>query len=201
VSNRFAEIAFTPAVRKAQETHGSREQNAHVQARGAPQDQLGPDEMAFIAERDSFCIATVSETGWPYIQHRGGPKGFLKVLDPHTLGFADYRGNRQYVSVGNLAGNDRVALILMDYAEGQRLKLLGRATTVDGTEDEMLLERLRDSNYRARVERGVLIRIEAFDWNCPLHITPRFAIEEIEVALEPLRARIRELEQQVASHR
>jgi len=200
VSNRFAEIALTPAVRKAQERHGSREQSAHVEARGAPQDQLGPDEMTFIAERDSFCIATVSETGWPYIQHRGGPKGFLKVLDPHTLGFADYRGNRQYVSVGNLAGNDRVALILMDYAKGRRLKLLGRATTVDTTEDEMPLERLRDSDYRARVERGVLIRIEAFDWNCPLHITPRFTIEEIEIALEPLRARIRELEQQVASH-
>jgi predicted pyridoxine 5'-phosphate oxidase superfamily flavin-nucleotide-binding protein len=156
--------------------------------------------MAFIGERDSFCLATVSETGWPYIQHRGGPKGFLKVLDPHTLGFADYRGNRQYVSVGNLAGNDRVALILMDYAKSRRLKLLGRATTVGTTEDEMLLGRLRDTDYRARVERGVLIRIEAFDWNCPLHITPRFTIEEIELSLEPLRARIRELEEQVASH-
>ena len=200
MSNRFAQIAFTPAVRKAQERHGSREQNARAEARGAPQDQLGPHEAAFVAERDSFYIATVSETGWPYIQHRGGPKGFLKVLDPHTLGFADYRGNRQYVSVGNLAGNDRVALILMDYAKGQRLKLLGRATTVDATEDGMPLERLRDSSYRARVERGVLIRIEAFDWNCPLHITPRFTMEEIELALEPLRARIRELEEQMASH-
>jgi len=199
MSSRFAEIAFTPAVRKAQERYGSREQNARVEARAAPQDQLGPHEAAFIAERDSFCIATVSETGWPYIQHRGGPKGFLKVLDPHALGFADYRGNRQYVSVGNLAGNDRVALILMDHANGQRLKLFGRATTVETTEDRVLLERLRDSSYRARVERGVLIRIEAFDWNCPLHITPRFTMEEIELALEPLRARIRELEQQVAS--
>lgn len=200
MSNRFAEIAFTPTVRKAQERHGSRELNARVEARGAPQDQLGPYETAFIAERDSFYIATVSETGWPYIQHRGGPKGFLKVLDPHTLGFADYRGNRQYVSVGNLAGNNRVALILMDYAKGQRLKLFGRATTVDTTEDGMPLERLEDSSYRARVEGGVLIRIEAFDWNCPLHITPRFTMEEAELALEPLRARIRELEQQMASH-
>ena len=131
MSNRYTEIAFTPAVRKAQERHGSREQNARGEARGAPQDRIGPDEAAFIAERDSFYLATVSETGWPYIQHRGGPKGFLKLLDPHTLGFADYRGNRQYVSVGNLAGNDRVALILVDYARGQRLKLFGRATMVD----------------------------------------------------------------------
>lgn len=200
MSNRFAGIAFTPAVKQAQQRYGSREQNARVEARGAPQDQLGPHEAAFIAERDSFFMATVSETGWPYIQHRGGPKGFLKVLDPQTLGFADYRGNRQYVSVGNLAGDDRVALILMDYVNGQRLKLFGRATTVDATEDR-ILERLRDSSYRARVERGVLIRIEAFDWNCPLHITPRFTREEIEAAMEPLRASIRELEQQLASRR
>ncbi len=201
MSNRFAGIAFTPAVTQAQQRYGSREQNARVEARGAPQDQLGPHEAAFIAERDSFFMATVSETGWPYIQHRGGPKGFLKVLDPQTLGFADYRGNRQYVSVGNLAGDDRVALILMDYVNGQRLKLFGRATTVETTEDRILLERLRDSSYRARVERGVLIRIEAFDWNCPLHITPRFTREEIEAAMEPLRASIRELEQQLASRR
>jgi uncharacterized protein len=199
VSNRFAQVAFTPAVKQAQQRHGSREQNTRVEARSVPQDQLGRDEAAFIAVRDSFCIATVSETGWPYIQHRGGPRGFLKVLDPHTLGFADYRGNRQYVSVGNIAGNDRVALILMDYANGQRLKLFGRATTVDATQDRILLERLRDSNHRARVERGVLLRVEAFDWNCPLHITPRFTKEEIEAAIQPLRARIRELEQRLAN--
>lgn len=198
MSNRFAEIAFTPAVKQVQERLGSRERNARIETQGASQDHLGPDEVAFIAERDSFSVATVGETGWPYIQRRCGPKGFLKVLDRQTLGFADYRGNRQYVSVGNLAGDDRVALILMDDAYGQRLKVLGRARTVDTTEDAVLLERLRDSGYRARVERGVLIRVEAFDWNCPQHITPRFTMEEIEVAVEPLRARIRELEQQLA---
>ena len=198
MGNRFVEIAFTPAVKQVQERLGSRERNARIETQGASQDRLGPDEAAFIAERDSFFVATVGETGWPYIQRRGGPKGFLKVLDTHTLGFADYRGNRQYVSVGNLAGDDRVALILMDYATGQRLKVLGRARAVDTTEDAVLLERLRDSGYHARVERGVLIRVEAFDWNCPQHITPRFTMEEIEVAVEPLRARIRELEQQLA---
>ena len=197
MGNRFAEIAFTPAVKQVQERLGSRERNARIETQGASQDRLGPDEAAFIAERDSFFVATVGETGWPYIQRRGGPKGFLKVLDTHTLAFADYRGNRQYVSVGNLAGDDRVALILMDYATGQRLKVLGRAATVDTAEDAALLERLRDLGYRARVERGVVIRLEAFDWNCPQHITPRFAMEEIEAAAEPLRARIRELEQQL----
>ena len=198
MGNRFAEIAFTPAVKQAQERLGSRERNARIATQGASHDRLGPDEAAFIAERDSFFVATVGETGWPYIQRRGGPKGFVKVLDTHTLAFADYRGNRQYVSVGNLAGDDRVALILMDYATGQRLKVLGRAATVDTAEDAALLERLRDSGYRARVERGVVIRVEAFDWNCPQHITPRFTMEEIEAAAEPLRARIRELEQQLA---
>jgi uncharacterized protein len=197
VGNRFAEIAFTPAVKLVQERLGSRERNARIETQGASQDRLGPDEAAFIAERDSFFVATVGETGWPYIQRRGGPKGFLKVLDRHTLGFADYRGNRQYVSVGNLAGDDRVALILMDYATGQRLKVLGRAATVDTAEDAALLERLRDLGYRARVERGVVIRLEAFDWNCPQYITPRFTTEEIEADVEPLRARIRELEQQL----
>ena len=197
MGNRFAEIAFTPAVKQVQERLGSRERNARIETQGASQDRLGPDEAAFIAERDSFFVATVGETGWPYIQRRGGPKGFLKVLDTHTLAFADYRGNRQYVSVGNLAGDDRVALILMDYATGQRLKVLGRAATVDTAEDAALLERLKDSGYRARVERGVVIRLEAFDWNCPQYITPRFTTEEIEADVEPLRARIRELEQQL----
>jgi len=198
MGNRFVEIAFTPAVKRVQERLGSRERNARIETQGASQDRLGPDEAAFIAERDSFFVATVGETGWPYIQRRGGPKGFLKVLDTHTLAFADYRGNRQYVSVGNLAGDDRVALILMDYATGQRLKVLGRARAVDTAEDAALLERLKDSGYRARVERGVVIRLDAFDWNCPQHITPRFTMEEIEAAVEPLRARIRELEQQLA---
>jgi len=198
VGNRFLEIAFTPAVKQAQRRLGSRERYARIETQGAAQDRLGPEEAAFIAERDGFFVATVGETGWPYIQRRGGPKGFLKVLDSRTLGFADYSGNRQYVSVGNLAGDDRVALILMDYTTGQRLKVLGRAATVDTTADAVLRERLMDPGYLARMERGVLIRVEAFDWNCPQHVTPRFTMEEIEAAVEPLKARIRELEQRLA---
>ena len=123
-------------------------------------------------------MATVSETGWPYLQHRGGPKGFLKVLDPQTIAFADFRGNLQYVSAGNLEGNDRVALFLMDYANRQRLKLLGHSRVVDAADDPGLIDRLRDPGYRARVERAVVIRVEAFDWNCRQHITPRFTEEE-----------------------
>lgn len=199
MSNRFAEIAFTPAVRRVQEEQGSRTQNARLEARGAAQDRLGPREATFIAERDSVYIATVSETGWPYIQHRGGPKGFLKVLDPQTLGFADYRGNRQYVSVGNLSSNDRVAVLAMNYSDGQRLKLFGRATILDATEQSVLVERLKDVSYGARVERGILIQVEAFDWNCQRHITARFTAEEIETVVEPLRAYIRDLERRLAA--
>lgn len=197
MSNCFAQIAFTPAVRKLQQERGSRERGARMQARGATQDRLGPHEAAFISERDSFFIATVGETGWPYVQHRGGPTGFLKVLDMRTLGFADYRGNRQYISTGNLTGDDRVALILLDYASGQRLKLFGRAAPLDANEDRMLHERLVDASCRAWTESAVLIRIEAFDWNCPLHIAPRFTTQELDAVVEPLRARIRELEQKL----
>jgi hypothetical protein len=140
-------------------------------------------------------MATVSESGWPYLQHRGGPKGFLKVLDPGTIAFADFRGNRQYVSTGNLEGNDRVALFLMDYANRQRLKLLGHARVVNAANDPAIIESLRDPGYRARVERAVVIGIEAFDWNCRQHITRRFTEEELGPLVEPLKARIRELEE------
>ena len=154
---------------------------------------LGPQEAAFIGMRDSFYMATVSETGWPYIQHRGGPAGFLKVLDERTIGFADFRGNRQYISVGNLKSDDRVSLFLMDYANKARLKILGRARIVDAS-DEETLKRLALPAYRAQVERGMLISVEAFDWNCPQHITQRFTLAEVEAATEPLRRRIEELE-------
>ncbi len=142
-------------------------------------DRLGPDEAAFIGARDSFYIASVGETGWPYIQHRGGPKGFLRILDETTIGFADFSGNRQYVSVGNIAGDDRVSLFLMDYPSRTRLKILGRATLV-GLEDAATLEKLIVPGYRARVERGLKIAVAAFDWNCPQHITPRYTLEELQ---------------------
>lgn len=197
MQSRFAQIAFTPAVRLLQDKDGSRASYARGEAGAARNDPLGAGEAEFIAERDSFHMATVSETGWPYLQHRGGPKGFLKVLDAHTLAFADFQGNRQHVSEGNLAGNDRVALILMDYANRRRLKLLGRARMASAAEEPALAAALTAGGYPAKVERVAVIRVEAFDWNCPQHITPRYSEQELEPILEPLHARIVELEEQL----
>ena len=158
MTHRFLEIATTPAVRAAQEAQGCRRAYAR-QEEGAPHhDRLGDSEAAFIAARDSFYMASVSETGWPYVQHRGGPPGFLKVLDDKTLGFADFRGNRQYVSVGNLGSNDRVSLILVDYPHQRRLKLIGRARLVTAQTEPETLTRLEDPAYAARVERGIVIQ-------------------------------------------
>ncbi|HVF17880.1 MAG TPA: pyridoxamine 5'-phosphate oxidase family protein, partial [Steroidobacteraceae bacterium] len=150
----------------------------------------------FILARDSFYMATVSETGWPYVQHRGGPAGFLKVLDSKTLGFADYRGNRQYVSTGNLSNNDRIAMILVDYPNRQRLKIMGHVTIVHPEETE-LLKKLESPGYAARVERGFRIAVAAFDWNCPQHITPRFTEAEVESVVGPLQQRLVQLEKEL----
>ena len=158
---------------------------------------LSEAEAQFIAARNSFYMATVSETGWPYIQHRGGPTGFVRVLDDATIGFADFRGNRQYISVGNLANDDRVSLFFMDYPNKTRLKLFGRAKII-GLDDEATLSRLETSDYRARVERGFLIKVEGFDWNCPQHIVERYTLDEMRAMTAPLTARITELEQQLA---
>lgn len=193
MGHRFADIAFTPAVRAVQETLGSRKAYARLDGPAVSNGALGETEASFIAARDSVYMATVSETGWPYIQHRGGPAGFVRVLDETTIGFADFRGNRQYVSVGNLVDNDRVSLFFMDYPHKARLKLLGRARVIDG-DDPLLKERLALDGYRAHAERGLVITVEAFDWNCSQHITPRFTLPEIEAATEALRARIDELE-------
>ena len=192
--HKFAEIAFTPDVKKAQEANGSRRSYARLESGEVHHDVLGPREATFIAQRDSFYMATTSETGWPYIQHRGGPRGFLRVLDEKTVGFADFRGNRQYISVGNLKANDRVSLILMDYPNRARLKILGRARLV-GLDEQDILDRLSLPDYQVVVERGFLIAIEAFDWNCPQHITPRFTPAEIETIITPLQQRVAELEQ------
>jgi len=194
MGHKFAEIAFTSTVRQVQEQLGSRSSYARVEASEAVRTHvLGPSEAGFIGERDSVYMASVSETGWPYIQHRGGPKGFVRVLDEKTIGFADYRGNRQYVSVGNLMTNDRVALFFMDYPNRTRLKLLGRAKLIDAS-DTATLERLDVPGYRARIERGFLISVEAFDWNCPQHITLRYTLADVEQATAALRQRIGELE-------
>lgn len=193
MGHKFAEIAFTPTVKAAQERYGSRRSYARLDAGEDHHHLLGPSEAAFIGARDSLYMATVSETGWPYLQHRGGPVGFLRVLDERTLGFADFRGNRQYVSVGNVETNNRVSLFLMDYPNRVRLKILGRARLVDVADTETLLK-LSVPGSTAHIERGVLISVEAFDWNCPQHITPRFTLAEIERATAPLRERIAELE-------
>jgi predicted pyridoxine 5'-phosphate oxidase superfamily flavin-nucleotide-binding protein len=198
MGHRFAELAFTPAVCALQEAEGSRAGYAKNEPGDRHHDRLGEREAAFIAARDSFYMATVSETGWPYVQHRGGPAGFLRVLDEKTVGFADFRGNRQYVSLGNLARDDRVSLILMDYANRARLKILGRARTVGLADDPALTARLALSGYRAKVERAMLIAVEAFDWNCPQHITPRFTLDEVNAAAAGLKSRIAELEAELA---
>ena len=200
MGNRFAELAFTPSVRAVQESMGSRSHFAGFERGPASHRDLGPDETEFIQTRDTFYMASVSETDWPYVQHRGGPVGVLKVLDTNTVGFADYRGNHQYVSVGNVLKNDRVALILVDYPNRLRLKLLGHVRIVPSTEADLLAS-LGTPGYKARIERGFTIKVAAYDWNCPQHITPRFTRAELEPDIKPLMARIAELEQQVKDQR
>jgi predicted pyridoxine 5'-phosphate oxidase superfamily flavin-nucleotide-binding protein len=200
MSHRFADITFTPAVLALQERHGSRAQYARMQARAGPNDALGEPEAEFLAQADSFYLATVSETGWPYVQHRGGPRGFLKVLSPTQLGFADFRGNVQYVSAGNVAHDGRVAIIVMDYAHRRRLKLLGTLRFIDvGEADSALVRQVELPAYKARIERLALIDVVAFDWNCPQHITRRFTLDEVEAAARPLRERIARLEAQLGA--
>jgi ferredoxin-NADP reductase/predicted pyridoxine 5'-phosphate oxidase superfamily flavin-nucleotide-binding protein len=184
MGHRFAELAFTTSVRDVQKALGSRASYAAMEQGEDSNHILSEREAAFIQVRDSFYMASVSESGWPYVQHRGGPAGFVRVLDERTLGFADFRGNRQYVSVGNLQRDDRVALFFMDYPNRLRLKALGRVQLLD-LDSKRLLE-LEIPDYRARVERGFLIHVEAFDWNCPQHITPRYTEREIEQLITPL---------------
>ena len=198
MSRSFADIAFTPAVQQLQQRYGSRASYARLQSADGLDGLLGPTEADFIAAADSFYMATVSETGWPYVQHRGGPPGFFKVLSPTQLAFADFRGNRQYVSAGNVSRNDRVSIIVMDYELRQRLKLLGHVRFIDVAEADPALVRQVDlPGYRARVERVALIDVVAFDWNCPQHITQRFTREQIDEARQPLLDRIAELEKQL----
>ncbi len=195
----ISDIAFTPSVKAAQERLGSRKQYARIEERGGWQNVITDDLAEFIAERDSFYLATASEEGRPYIQHRGGPKGFLKVLDQRTLGFADFSGNRQYISVGNLAENNKAFIFLMDYANQQRIKIWGTAEVVEN--DPKLLEQLTDPIYRGRPERAFRFHVEAWDVNCPQHIKPRFTAEEIDSTVRALSDRIAELEAENATLR
>jgi len=182
----FAEITFTTSVKDAQTQYGTRRVNARLEAAQDPQNMLSPDEREFIETCDSFYLATVSETGWPYVQFRGGPVGFLQVIDSRTLGFADFRGNVQYLSVGNINADGRISLILMDYPNRRRLKILGRARIAHEDDEPELLQRLQIQNYKGRVERAIIISVEAFDWNCPQHITPRFTEAEVQAAIAPI---------------
>jgi predicted pyridoxine 5'-phosphate oxidase superfamily flavin-nucleotide-binding protein len=200
MSYGFLDIAVTPSVRAAQAGMGS--DGLWTDFKGHREfDRFTDNERAFIADRDSFYMATVSETGWPYIQHRGGPRGFLKLFDDRTLAFADYRGNRQYISLGNLAADDRVCLFLMDYKRRARLKIYARVETVAVDADPDLTALVTVSDYRAKIERIFRLRLEAFDWNCPQHITPRFSEAEIVEGVRPLRERIAELEAENAELR
>ncbi|MCZ6829154.1 MAG: 2Fe-2S iron-sulfur cluster-binding protein [Gammaproteobacteria bacterium] len=192
MGHQFAEIAFTETVRDIQQALGSRAGYASMEEGPDYNHRLGEREAGFIAARDSFYMASVSETGWPYLQHRGGPAGFMRVIDEATIGFADFSGNRQYVSTGNFMNNDRVALFFMDYPNRTRLKLLGRVRVIAG-EDYATLARLEVDDYRARVERGFLIQVEAFDWNCPQHITPRYTEDHVATLMAPLLAENRAL--------
>jgi predicted pyridoxine 5'-phosphate oxidase superfamily flavin-nucleotide-binding protein len=179
MTHRFADIAFTDSVKAAQERNGSRAQNERYQSKFGPNDQLSLREINFIALRDTFYLATVSETDWPYVQHRGGPPGFLRVLGPSQLAYADFGGNTQLVSVGNVSKNDRCSIILMDYPKRRRLKILGHMRVEDAESVEPKARAAVEiPDYKARVERIVFIDIVAFDWNCPQHITRRYTESE-----------------------
>jgi predicted pyridoxine 5'-phosphate oxidase superfamily flavin-nucleotide-binding protein len=199
MAQRFIKTMLTPQALAAQQHYYGRA----VQTCDAPErDRLTEEEQTFIAARDSFYMATISASGWPYIQHRGGPSGFLKVLDERTLAFGDYGGNRQLLSTGNLATNDRVTLFLMDYPRRERLKILGRARVLDAREHPGSAQRVHPPEFsQAKPERIFVVDVLSYDWNCPKFITPRYTSEEVEAAIEPLRRRITELEQQLAEQK
>lgn len=199
MARAFSEITFTDSVRAMQSRYGSRQSYSKFDLAEDRRDRLNDYEIEFLSERDSFYMATVGENGWPYVQHRGGPKGFLKVLDNKTIGFADFRGNKQYISVGNLSTDDRVSLFIMDYPNRQRLKLWARAKIVHAEDDVALVAKLELPGYEARVERGIILTVEAVDWNCPQHITPRYSKAEVDGLIAPLLDEIQELKTQIAS--
>ena len=189
----FLDIAGTPSVKQAQRENGSADHWSNFSG-DRTFDRFRESETAFIAARDSFYMATVSETGWPYVQHRGGPPGFIRVLDDKTLAVADFRGNTQYISVGNLKAGNRVALIVVDYPARRRLKIYAHVEIKSLADDPTLAAAVATPGYRAKPERVMLFHLDAFDWNCAQHITPRFTEAEIAAALAPVRARMMELE-------
>ena len=192
----FASLVFTPLIKKLQERHGSRRQYERMENSGPSQDRFTPFETEFLAQRDSFYSATIGSTGWPYVQHRGGPKGFLKMIDDHTLAFGDFRGNKQYISTGNLLTDSRVAIIMVDYPRQARLKILGRVEILEGEKADTWLPQVRVPGEKTPIERVFVIHVEAYDWNCPQHITPRYTAEEIREGMQSIETRVHQLEQE-----
>ncbi|WP_427162689.1 pyridoxamine 5'-phosphate oxidase family protein [Aliinostoc sp. HNIBRCY26] len=192
---KFGEIAFTPEVQAAQSERGSRQTYERYIANGPANDTITPQIAEFIARLDGFYLGTVSSNGYPYIQFRGGTPGFLKVLDEKTLGFADFSGNLQYITVGNLSGEAKAFMFLMDYRHRQRIKVWGKAEYIEG--DSALIEQVHVPNYPAKIERVILFHIEAISENCPQHIPIRYGVAEVEAIIAPLQARIQELEQKL----
>ena len=194
MATKYLDLSFTDSVCRAQKQYYGNVGKIV----GAPgRDPLSQAEAEFIAERDSFYLGSISESGWPYIQHRGGPQGFLRVVNENTLAFADYKGNRQLLTTGNVSVNDRVALFLMDYKNRERLKILGHARVEDARLHSELVAQVSDANMRSSVERLVFIDVVSFDWNCPKYITPRYSAEEVNELVGPLKTRIAELEAQL----
>lgn len=200
MAKNYASLAFTDAVKKMQEKFGSRASYARLE-KNSYVDGLTKNEVDFISQRDSFYMATISENGFPYIQHRGGPKGFLKVLDPKRLGVIDFKGNSQYISVGNIATHNNVALIMVDYPARARLKIFAKATITDLKDDPELYGSLNLNGYKFRPERMMVFYIEAYDWNCPQHITPRYTLEDIEEIFASQLDHIKSLEEEIKTLR
>lgn len=200
----YQKLAFTDAIKKLQEENGSRSAYENMEKRSIV-DGLTENEIGFISERDSFYMASYGENEYPYIQHRGGPTGFIKVIDDKTIGIVDFSGNRQYISLGNISNNNKVALFLMSYPQRARLKIYAHAKVVELKDNEELYNQLKPSDYKFRPERMIVFEIQAYDWNCPQHITPRFTKEDVEMAFQPqkeyiakLENTIRELEEKLA---
>lgn len=204
MSKHYGEIAFTDRVSAVQDRYGSRpfyaRHRASAQTPEGP-DPITPDVVGYLAARDSFYLATTSETGWPYVQYRGGPPGFLQVLDEHTLGWADFRGNLQYISTGNISGNDRVALLVMDYPERERLKIFGHARVVLADDEPAVVSAVSRPDYDAVVERAIVVSVDAYDWNCQQHIMPRYTLAELGPRAAELRDQITKLETENATMR
>jgi predicted pyridoxine 5'-phosphate oxidase superfamily flavin-nucleotide-binding protein len=202
MNRRFHELAFTPLVKQHQKEHGSRAQYERLAERSSPGNALGPDEQTFISLRDSFYMASVSETGWPYIQHRGGPTGFVHIIEPSLIGFADLRGNKQYISLGNFDHDARVALFFMDYPNQTRLKILGRVEIHEhDPQTPALIAAFKTPDKTAVIERVILIHVEGFDWNCPQHITPRYTLQELQPTLASFQKKLAKLEAENAALR